>query len=73
VIRGATQDSVILDGLSCNGCTIVEIYGSYTHLENLTLRSAERAIRFQTSGAQANVVRRVHIKDTTMGISGRSN
>src|SRR4051794_16088573 len=39
----------------------------------MTLRNAERAIRFQTSGSQANVVRRVHIQNTTFGISGRSN
>jgi Chondroitinase B len=73
VIRGASQDGVVLDGQNCTGCNIFEIYGSYTHLENMTLRNAERAIRFQTSGSQANVVRRAHIQNTTFGISGRSN
>jgi hypothetical protein len=72
VIRGTSSASTILDGQGCVGCNILEVYGSYTHVENLTLRNAERAIRFQATGEVANVVRRVHIQNTTMGISGRS-
>lgn len=73
VIRGASQNGVVLDGGNCTGCNIIEVYASYVHIENMTLRNAERAIRFQTSGSIGDVVRRVHIQDTTMGISGRSN
>jgi len=68
VIRGASRDAVILDGMACTGCNVVEAYGSYIHIENLTIAHANRAIRFQTAGAQANVVRRVHITDVTLGI-----
>src|SRR5262245_38743161 len=72
VIRGASQSGVILDGQGCTGCNILEIYGSYTYVDNLTLRNAERAIRFQSAGSIGNVVRRTHIQNTTMGIGGRS-
>jgi len=71
VIRGASQDGVILDGGNCTGCNIIEVYASFVHIEQLTLHNAERAIRFQVAGTQANVVRRVHITDVTMGITGR--
>ncbi len=71
VIRGASQDGVILDGGDCTGCNIIELYGSYVHVEQLTLRNAERAIRFQTAGAQGMVVRRVHITNVTLGVGGR--
>ena len=72
VIRGASQDGVILDGSGCTGCNVLELYGSFVHVEQLTIRNAERAIRFQTSGSQGIVVRRLHITDVTMGIGGRS-
>jgi hypothetical protein len=65
VIRGASRDGVILDGGGCTGCNIIDLYGSFAHVEQLTLRNAERAIRFQTSGAQGIVVRRVHITNVT--------
>ncbi|MGO9256743.1 MAG: hypothetical protein ACLQU1_10635 [Bryobacteraceae bacterium] len=69
VMRGASREGTILDGGGCTGCNVVEVYGSgFVHIENLTIRNAERAIRFQTEGAEGNVVRRVHIRDTTMGI-----
>ena len=68
VIRGATQAGVILDGMMCAGCNVIEAYGSFVHIENLTIAHANRAIRFQTAAAQANVVRRVHITDVTLGI-----
>jgi hypothetical protein len=71
VIRGASQDGVVLDGGGCIGCNIIELYGSFVHVEQLTLRNAERAIRFQTAGAQGMVVRRVHITNVTLGIGGR--
>jgi len=68
VVRGASRDSVILDGMGCTGCNVLEAYGSFIHIENLTIAHANRAIRFQTASAQANVVRRVHITDVTLGI-----
>jgi hypothetical protein len=68
VVRGASRDAVILDGMGCTGCNVIEAYGSFIHIENLTIEHANRAIRFQTASAQANVVRRVHITDVTLGI-----
>src|SRR6185503_5615111 len=43
-------------------------YGSFVHIEQLTLAHASRALRFQGMGAERNVVRRVHVKDTILGI-----
>jgi MYXO-CTERM domain-containing protein len=68
VIRGATQDGTILDGGGCTGCNVLEVYGSFVHIEQLTLTHASRALRFQGMAAQNNVVRRVHIKDVILGI-----
>jgi len=67
VIRGSSRDGTILDGDDCL-CNVLEVYGSYVHVENLTLRNAQRALRFQTDGAIGNVVRRVHTSDTRLGI-----
>ena len=72
VIRGASEDGVILDGGNCIPCNIMEVYGAgYVHLERMTMRNGERAIRFQSSGAIGNAVRFVHIQNTVMGIGGR--
>jgi MYXO-CTERM domain-containing protein len=68
VIRGTSQDGTILDGGNCTGCNVLEAYGSFVHIEQLTLTRASRALRFQGTGAERNVVRRVHFKDTTLGI-----
>jgi hypothetical protein len=73
VIRGASEDGVVLDGGGCNPCNVLEIYGSFVHLENLTIQHASRALRFQTAAATDNVVRRVHIKDVTLGIGSQPN
>ena len=73
IIRGQSQDGVVLDGGNCVGCNVFEVYGAgYVHLERLTIRNASRAIRFQTSGATGNVVRRVRVQNTTLGIGGRA-
>ncbi|MES1260249.1 MAG: hypothetical protein ABUS49_00840 [Acidobacteriota bacterium] len=73
VIRGVSDDGVIVDGGNCVGCNILEVYGAgYVHVERMTMRNADRAIRFQTGGAIGNVVRRVHIVNTTLGIGGRA-
>lgn len=71
VVRGTSRDGTILDGGGCTGCNVLEVYGSYVHVENLTLRNASRALRFQTAGAVEDVVRRVHTIDTTLGIATR--
>jgi hypothetical protein len=71
VIRGASEDGAILDGGGCNPCNVLEIYGSFVHLENVTIQHASRALRFQTAAATDNVVRRVHIKDVTLGIGSQ--
>jgi len=72
VIRGASRDGTILDGEAC-ACNVFEAYGSFVHVEQLTLRNANRALRFQTAGAQGNVVRRVHSYATTLGFAARED
>ena len=71
VIRGASRDGAILDGGNCN-CDIFSIYGSYTHLKNLTLRGGARAVSFN-SGLTGNVVRFVHTVNTRLGITSGNN
>jgi Chondroitinase B len=71
VIRAASEEGAILDGGGCTGCNVLEVYGSYVHVENLTLRNAERALRFQGTGATENVVQRVHISNVTLGIGSK--
>ncbi len=73
VIRGASTNGTILDGGGCEGCNVLEAYGSFVHVERLTLRSATRGLRFQTAGAEGNVVRRVWIHDVTLGIGSRED
>jgi MYXO-CTERM domain-containing protein len=71
VVRGEDEEQTILDGGGCTGCNVLEVYGSFVHVENLTIAHASRALRFQGQGAEANVVRRVHIRDTTLGIGSK--
>ncbi len=73
VLRGATQNGVILDGQGCTGCNILEVYGSHVHVERMTFRNAERALRFQGDGATANVARRLVVRDVVHGIASRPN
>ena len=73
VIRGTSEDGTVLDGGGCDDCNVLEVYGSFVHVERLTLRAANRALRFQTAGAEANVVRRVHTTDTRLGIGSRED
>jgi MYXO-CTERM domain-containing protein len=68
IIRGQSQDGTIVDGGGCTGCNVLEAYGSFVQIEQLTLAHASRALRFQGTAAQNNVVRRVHIKDVILGI-----
>lgn len=71
VVRGVGP-TTILDGGGCTGCNVIEVYGSYVHVEDLTIRAAERALRFQTDGTTGNVARRLHIDDVVHGIGSRT-
>jgi hypothetical protein len=73
IIRGTREDGTILDGQGCTGCNVLEAYGSYIHIENLTIAHGSRALRFQGAGAIGNVVRRVHIKDVILAIGSNPN
>lgn len=73
VIRGASTDGVLLDGGGCDACNVLETYGSFTHVEQLTLQSANRALRFQAAGAEGNVIRRVRTRDTRLGFAARED
>ncbi len=74
VIRGTSQEETILDGGGCESCNVIEVYGAgFVHIERLTLRNANRALRFQTRGAEGNVVRRVRIRNTRLGIGSRED
>ncbi len=71
VIRGSSMPGVVLDGQSCTGCNLFEVYGSNVHIEHLTMQNAERAVRWQGMATTGNVLRRVHIRDVTLGIGGK--
>lgn len=73
VIRGSSVDGTVLGGGGCDACNILEVYGSFVHLERLTMQAASRALRFQTAGAEGNVVRRVKIRDVRLGIGARED
>jgi hypothetical protein len=73
VIRGADAAGVVLDGNDCTGCNVLEVYGSWVHVENLTIAHAIRGLRFQGEGATGNVVRHVIIEDVVHGIGSRPN
>ncbi|MFT3767940.1 MAG: chondroitinase-B domain-containing protein [Minicystis sp.] len=70
VIRGESEEEVILDGGGDSG-NVLEVYGSFVHVERLTIQNANRALRFQGAGAVGNVVRRIHTRDTTLGIGSK--
>lgn len=73
VLRGVARDDVVFDGEDCGGCNVFEIYGSYVHLEEFTIRNAVRALRFLGSGATGNVARRLRIEDVVHGIGSQSD
>ncbi|MBY0276291.1 hypothetical protein K2Z84_13170 [Candidatus Binatia bacterium] len=70
VVRGTSRDGTVLDGGGCD-CNVLEAYGSFVHVERLTLRNATRALRFQGIGAQGNVLRRVRTQDTRLGVGSQ--
>lgn len=71
VIRGASRDGTILDGGGCDACNVLEVYGSFIHVERLTLRNANRALRFQTAGAEGCVASRLRSTNTRLGFGAR--
>ena len=73
VIRGESEEGTILDGGNCTDCNVLEVYGSFVHIEQLSLRNANRALRFQTAGAEGNVVRWVHSRNTILGFGSRED
>jgi len=73
VIRGTSTTGTVLDGNGCGSCNVLEVYGSHVHVERLTLEHANRGLRFQGAGAEANVVRRVRIRDVRLGIGSRTD
>jgi hypothetical protein len=73
VIRGQSAAGAILDGLDCAGCNVLEVSGSYVHVEDLTLRNAVRALRFLGAGTRNNVARRLRIENVVHGIAQGTN
>jgi len=69
VIRGASEDGVVLDGHGC-ACNLLQVDGSFVHVERLTLQDALRGLRLKTAGTAGNVARRLHIRGVTVGIEG---
>jgi hypothetical protein len=67
VIRGASQAGVVIEGANCD-CNVIELSGSFVHVERLTVRNAVRGIRFLGTGTTSNVVRYVTIDDVVHGI-----
>ena len=72
VIRGQSATGVVFDGQDCS-CNVLEVYGSYVHVENLTIRNAFRALRFQGNGTRNNVARRLQIQNVFHGIATGTN
>ena len=72
-VRGASRDATTLDGNGCGSCNVLEVYGSNVVVEDLTLQHAVRAIRFQGAGTTGNVLRRVHIRDVTLGVGSKAD
>jgi len=69
VIRGASEDGAVLDGHGCD-CNLLEIDGSFVHVERLTLQNARTGLRLKTAGTEGNVARRVHIRDVNVRVDG---
>lgn len=72
VVRGASAAGTILDGMGAQG-NVIEVYASHVHIERMTIKNANRAIRFQTEGAEGNVVRRVTIEEVQLGIGSKAD
>jgi len=72
IIQGANRDTVILDGGNCSNCNVVEMFGSYNYLQNLTVRNAFQALRFQEASQVGCVMRRVTARNVTNALNGRA-
>src|SRR5207249_273873 len=71
-IRGSSEDGTILDGQGSSG-NVLDVYGSFVHVERLTLQNANRGLRFQGAATEGNVARRLHIRDVRLGIGSRQD
>src|SRR5437867_4700724 len=57
--NGNYLDNTFLDGKNCRRCNVLEVYGSYIHVEYVTIQNAVRAIR-TFNATTSNVFRRLH-------------
>src|SRR6266542_773741 len=77
--NGNYIDTTILDGDNCGACNVLAVYGSYVHVEWLTIQNAVRALRsfnattHAQTGTAGNVFRRLHTVNTAYGIGGASS
>ena len=67
VIRGSTGGEATLDGNNCSTCNVLEVGGSYVHVEQLTIVNAIRGLRFTGVNATGNVARRLTIRNVVHG------
>ncbi|MBL8215256.1 MAG: right-handed parallel beta-helix repeat-containing protein [Bryobacterales bacterium] len=72
IVQGANRDTVILEGANCTYCNIIEVYGSHSWIQNLTIRNAQQAIRFQSATTIGGGVRRVLMRNVELGVNGRA-
>jgi hypothetical protein len=70
VLRGARAGAAILDGANCKGCNVLEVAGSYVHVERLTIRNGFRGLRFTGADAIGNVARHLAIQNGGHGTAG---
>ena len=73
VIRGASADGVVIDGGDCQTCNILEISGSYVHVERLSITNGLRGLRFVGSTATGNVARRLIVTDVVHGTASNGS
>jgi hypothetical protein len=73
VIRGASTAGVVIDGGNCSNCNILEIGGSFVHVEHLTITNGLRGLRFIGATATGNVARRLTVTDVVHGTASSGN
>lgn len=71
VIGGQTAAGVTLDGGGCTGCNVLEVYGSFVHVERMTIAHAERAIRGRTRATPPRIGQRAAMLARSSGRTGR--
>jgi hypothetical protein len=69
VIRGSAD--AVLDGNNCSSCNVLEVSGSYVHVEGVTMANAFRGLRYTGDGATRNVARRLTIRNVVHGTASR--